>query len=181
MATATDFLGLVKPAEGETYSVGTLNDNSDKVDAGVKALSDNAKKPRIAFFSQIAVKAMVAGNGTPMGPLTVGTGTHANQTQNNTFCKVKNAGVIGLIEILEDGDYDISYKWDPTTTPANVSGYIVAGGYKVATLAVIGNYGETNRTLAGRRYLKVGDTIGVYLASSVTLNFACDISIRKIV
>lgn len=38
MATATDFLKLVKPAVGEKYALSILNGNFDKIDAGVKAL-----------------------------------------------------------------------------------------------------------------------------------------------
>ena len=64
MATATPYLGLVKPAEGESYDVDIINDNNDKVDAGLKAnkdLIDDLPQGIIKFADDATISTGLAG------------------------------------------------------------------------------------------------------------------------
>ena len=186
MAVPTVFLLLLKAARGERYSVAVTNSNLDLIDAGVKAVADDLTKPRIAYYTMIAVKAMTANTATPMGPLEP-SASRVDQTQNNTFSKVKNTGAtLGQIELTEDGDYDFFYQFLPSTTPVNIALTMVVADnagtnpQKIATLSTTGNFGETSRTISGKYYCKAGQIVSVDATSSIAMSLACGISVRKV-
>jgi hypothetical protein len=118
MATPTPNYNLLKPANGETYNVQLLDDNYDKIDAGLTGLNTALHTIKQAEYTA-AITGFPAGSGN-WGP---GLLSPDNARQwNNTFVQ---PGSNDTLKILENGAYIFIWEFAFQSAPNAVSGEII--------------------------------------------------------